>query len=592
MYDLFNTTKLVLLTVLLTPLYCGAKIINIPNDFTTIQQGIDEASDGDDIEIEPGTYEENLTLKSNIVLHGLETARTIIDAPNSSPAISLNNNTNVTIQNLTFTSSTIGIQITNSTSNITITNNVFVLGTNTTPNGTAIDVTDNISDVSILFNTFYGNSIAVDRNSDLSIENNIFSDNTTDIQSGFSEANSHFNCFKSATTTGAHAKDSAKILFADVALKDFHLQAVSTPSTKCIDMNNLNGILDVIDNTIADSGAYGGDQADVSPYPPQNVLLTLSNTPAAPIITINWDANLSYLVEDKDNADQGGYRVFYGFKQPGLPYDGINDTAGNSPIDVIPLANTQTLTDLTLPDPVITPPVISISPSSQTLDVSWTANPNVTNYTVNYGIANVTENTETTRDTSLTITGLTNNTTYQIRVTAHFQPTYYIAVTTYDNTGAGITDANESDFSLEKSIDIGTQTDTPSSIVTSIPEEVVAFPNLPGEGCFIATAAFGFYSAPQVQILRDFRDQFLLNNQAGRVFVDWYYTYGPVAAHYLNTYPELKPIIRALLFPLIYFAKFLLTASSALQWLVALSLMILMIVFMPSWYKKPNKQSQ
>ncbi len=592
MYDLFKTTKLLLLTVLLIPLYSHAKIINIPNDFSTIQQGIDEATDGDEIEIEPGTYKENLTLKSNIALHGLETARTIIDAPNSSPAISINNYTNVTIQNLTFTSSTIGIQITNSTSNIIITNNVFALGTRATPNGTAIDVTDDISDVSIFFNTFYGNDIAIDRNSNLSIENNIFSDNTTDIESGL-ETNIHFNCFDSAKTAdsnfGSSFVDNANISFADVGLKDFHLQAQADPNPdpdpdrSCIDLSNASGKTDIIDSTVADAGAYGGDNADPLPYPPQNILLTLGGTTLEPEIKVEWNDNLSYLI--------GGYKVFYDSDKSGPPYDGKTNTGvatENSPTDVaLPLLEIEkVLKDLIVPAPTITPSVISVSPSSQTLDISWTANPNVTSYTLNYGITSVTENTETEiTGTNFTITGLTNNTAYQIMVTSHSQPKFYIAVKTYDNT----TTATESNFSLEKSINVGTQTDTPSSVVTSIPEEVVAFPNLPGEGCFIATAAFGYYSAPQVQILRDFRDQFLLNNPAGKIFVDWYYRNGPVAAQYLHRYPEMKPIVRALLFPLIYFAKFLLNTAIATQLLVTSLLMILIIIFMHSQIKSRIK---
>jgi len=532
-----------------------------------IQTTIDIAVDGDEIEIEPGTYSENLTITKNVTLRGLETARTIIDAPNSSPAISISNTSDVTVQNLTFTSASIGIQVTNGTSNIFIINNVFNLGTRATPNGTAIDVTDS-SDVKINFNTFFGNTLAIDRSSNLTIENNIFSNNTTDINSGDPEAGITLNCFSSDTTTeGSSAINNATITFADETIQDFHLQAPS----ECIDMGNVSGISDIIDNSSADSGAYGGDNADVLPYPPQQVTLTLTGTTMTPGILIEWDANLSYLVVD-NGMDSGGYRVFYGFNQSGPPYDGtINGTEGNSPIDVMPFATTQTLTDIKKPDPKIELPVVSIAPSSNTLDVTWTADANVTHYTLDYGINSPDDNTETfITDTKFTLTGLTNNETYQVRVTAHFQPKYYIAVTAYDNT----TEAHESNLSTEKSINVGDLIPYPSAIETSIPEEIIPFPNLPGEGCFIATAAFGYYSAPQVQILRDFRDEILLNNAPGRLFVSWYYHYGPVAATYLYAYPVLKSVARVLLYPLIYFAKFVLNTSIVSQVLTSLTFII------------------
>lgn len=51
-----------------------------------------------------------------------------------------------------------------------------------------------------------------------------------------------------------------------------------------------------------------------------------------------------------------------------------------------------------------------------------------------------------------------------------------------------------------------------------------------GGGCVVATAAHGDYNAPEVRILRQFRDQFLLPRQGGRSAVRAYYQHGgPVA---------------------------------------------------------------
>lgn len=78
-----------------------------------------------------------------------------------------------------------------------------------------------------------------------------------------------------------------------------------------------------------------------------------------------------------------------------------------------------------------------------------------------------------------------------------------------------------------------------------------------GGGCFIATAAFGSPMAGQVEILRQFRDRYLLTNAPGRVFVAWYYRNGPVAASYISDKPWAKTAVRAALYPLIGFSAVL-----------------------------------
>ena len=105
--------------------------------------------------------------------------------------------------------------------------------------------------------------------------------------------------------------------------------------------------------------------------------------------------------------------------------------------------------------------------------------------------------------TTYTITGLTNGTRYYVAVTATAKPFYYFAVTAAKDLTVASSpgSTNESAYSTEVStvmnstIAEGTFNPPPASI---IPEVIVAFPNLKNEGCFIATAAFGFYSAPQV----------------------------------------------------------------------------------------------
>ena len=46
-------------------------------------------------------------------------------------------------------------------------------------------------------------------------------------------------------------------------------------------------------------------------------------------------------------------------------------------------------------------------------------------------------------------------------------------------------------------------------------------------GCYIATMVYKDYNHPKVMVLRDFRDDFLLNYFVGRKFVKFYYKYSP-----------------------------------------------------------------
>lgn len=66
-------------------------------------------------------------------------------------------------------------------------------------------------------------------------------------------------------------------------------------------------------------------------------------------------------------------------------------------------------------------------------------------------------------------------------------------------------------------------------------------------GCFIATAVYGSYDAPEVLVLRRFRDEKLLTSRYGRKFVNLYYRYSPPVADFLETRPKLAGIVRKIL---------------------------------------------
>lgn len=72
-----------------------------------------------------------------------------------------------------------------------------------------------------------------------------------------------------------------------------------------------------------------------------------------------------------------------------------------------------------------------------------------------------------------------------------------------------------------------------------------------GGGCFIATAAYGSYLHPKVQVLRDFRDRFLLTNGPGRLFVRAYYATSPPVADFISRHAGLRALTRFALTPVV-----------------------------------------
>jgi hypothetical protein len=86
--------------VALAGVWTGATIINIPDDFPTIQEGIDHGTDGDTVLVQPGTYYENINFNGhNVILASLflttrDTAyisRTVIDGRSAGSVIVFEN---------------------------------------------------------------------------------------------------------------------------------------------------------------------------------------------------------------------------------------------------------------------------------------------------------------------------------------------------------------------------------------------------------------------------------------------------------------------------------------------------------------------
>ena len=95
-----------------------------------------------------------------------------------------------------------------------------------------------------------------------------------------------------------------------------------------------------------------------------------------------------------------------------------------------------------------------------------------------------------------------------------------------------------------------------------------------GTGCFIATAAYGDPGHPMVQILRDFRDRYLLPWSGGRWLVEQYYAHGPAAADLIRNRPLAMGAVRGLLAPVIALTFFLVYAPLAIPVILILSLIL------------------
>ncbi|NJK70297.1 MAG: hypothetical protein HC941_30720 [Microcoleus sp. SU_5_3] len=69
----------------------------------------------------------------------------------------------------------------------------------------------------------------------------------------------------------------------------------------------------------------------------------------------------------------------------------------------------------------------------------------------------------------------------------------------------------------------------------------------PSCDCFIATAVYGSYDAPQVVSLRRFRDEKLMSYSIGRLFITVYYQLSPPVAKWLKNSPHFAKPIRQIL---------------------------------------------
>jgi len=548
-----------------------AATLVVPTSYPTIQNAIDAASTADEVLVEPGTYRENLILRSSIPVRGRETARTLL-APQTDtlPTVRIGLGNDMHFSNFILIGARTGIEVSSST-DVLISNVVFEGALER-----AIEVGTS-STVELRNNVFAGNEVAIRRGTpNVEIVNNVFTGNDTTVTSLNpqidNDDNVDANCWFSNGDTGLNGGYGTGVasgdpLFVDTANRDYHLRATSP----CIDIGQGT---DVIDGTAADAGAYGGPLADLRPYPLPAP--TLSDTSAGGVVSVlvQWPANTGYLV--------AGYGVHYAQTPPGGPYDGSDAGGGTlpSPVDAGNLTS-FTLTELApSPPPLVGATVLLAATSAnQSVTLTWQSVAAATGYRIHYGVASTDEQESAVGNvTTHTVGGLANGTTYRFAVSAEARASYRVAVTARDGTAS----QHESAIVAETTLAVGDPSvGALSNELTALPQFVGAYPLLPDEGggCFIATAAYGADWQAEVQILRDFRDRYLLTHGPGRQFVALYYRWSPALAAWLAERDGWRAAVRLLLTPfvalaLLFVGSGVVAKTALLTALAALALLV------------------
>ena len=91
--------------------------------------------------------------------------------------------------------------------------------------------------------------------------------------------------------------------------------------------------------------------------------------------------------------------------------------------------------------------------------------------------------------------------------------------------------------------------------VTFVGTQVISSETRPGGGCLIATATYGSELSPQVQQLRELRDNKLLQTKTGSLFMkgfnEFYYSFSPKVADLERENPAFKETVKLAITPMI-----------------------------------------
>ena len=108
------------------------------------------------------------------------------------------------------------------------------------------------------------------------------------------------------------------------------------------------------------------------------------------------------------------------------------------------------------------------------------------------------------------------------------------------------------DYTLKEWTDVSTFS---KNVSTEPAKETTSVKSGNGGGCLIATATYGSELTPQVQQLRELRDNQLLQTESGSAFMssfnEMYYSFSPTIADYERENPMLKEAVKLTITPML-----------------------------------------
>jgi len=122
------------------------------------------------------------------------------------------------------------------------------------------------------------------------------------------------------------------------------------------------------------------------------------------------------------------------------------------------------------------------------------------------------------------------------------------------------------DYTLKEWTDVSTFS---NNISTEPAKETTSVKSGNGGGCLIATATYGSELAPQVQQLRELRDNQLLQTESGSAFMssfnEMYYSFSPTIADYERENPMFKEAVKLTITPMLSTLAIMENAESELE---------------------------